>query len=138
MLAEKFSEASVTKETKSAETTNTTDETDDNTKTERTEYSDGITKEITVYYKMAVDTLGKEAFDDVQFIKFDLCGNLEKIEKVLIDSIKKMDPDYVISTRLITLGKISEVIFEIRYAEDYERCVEIINHLKERDGLKDC
>lgn len=125
LILEAISEAATTTAEKPEETKKkTTDETEtkDETPIE--------VKEIKNLYKAAKSVVTDDKkFAELEFIEYDIAGNLQKLKNIVQETIKQ---DSFIDGAVIVAGRITEAADAVRYVHDYATAAAIAKHYDEK------
>ena len=125
LILEAITEAATTTAEKPEETKKKT--------TDETETKDEIpieVKEIKNLYKAAKSVVTDDKkFAELEFIEYDIAGNLLKLKKIVHETIKQ---DSFIDGAVIVAGRITEAYDAVHYVHDYATAAAIAKHYDDR------
>jgi hypothetical protein len=129
LILEAMSEAATTTAEKPEETKKkTTNKTDDD-ETTTDEYPIEV-KEIKNLYKAAKAVVTDDKkFGELEFIEYDIAGNLQKLKNIVQETIKQ---ETFIDGAVIVAGRITEAADAVRYVHDYATAAAIAKHYDEK------
>ena len=124
-------------ETPSAETTATDTKTTSTSKAPETDTTKKETihkvpvacKEIFNFYASVEVFCGNEKMQDIKFVKFDIEGNLRKLEEILSAELdnRKNDCSYIKDTIISILGRMKELRHTIEFVTDYNQIRRVVD-----------
>lgn len=126
--ADTKTDTTTTTDTKTTTSTSKAPETD-TTKKETIHKVPVACKEIFNFYASVEVFCSNEKMQDIKFVKFDIEGNLRKLEEILTAELdnRKNDCSYVKDTIISILGRMKELRHHIEFVTDYNQIRRVVD-----------